>query len=132
MGFRPSLKTVDQGVTPEASFLASEHSMAKRVGVTLDASTVVADGDGNKIVKAGTAVAYVAATGKYRLFGDGLAADAGGPGGSKPAGLTWETINLRDGDLVAGILIHGSALLARCTGASAAFRTDVAGRITFQ
>jgi hypothetical protein len=57
-------KTYDQ-VHAEASFLASEVYRMKRSGITLDASVVTADVDGNKILKAGTFVAQITASGKY-------------------------------------------------------------------
>lgn len=131
-GFRPSLKTVNEGVTTEAEFLASEHAMAKRVGVTLDAATVSADGDGNKIVKKGTLVTKITATGKFGPY-DGDASD-GRETVSGDAGFTFETVNLADGDVVTGILIHGSVLEARVTGldVSDVAKTALAGRIVFQ
>lgn len=128
MGFRPSLKTTSDGVHPEASFLASEHIMAKRVGVTLDASSVGADDDGNKVLTAGTVLAQVDATGKYRAYDNNLAADAGGTA----EGFLFESVNLRYGDIVAGMLMHGSVLTARVSGLDNDARTDLAGRIVFQ
>ena len=127
-GFRPSLVRSDLNVNEEASFLASEHIMAKRVGVTLDASTVGADADGNKILAAGTVIAAVAATGKYRAYSNALAADAGGTAD----GFLFESVNLRDGDVIAGCLQHGSVLAARTSGLDSNARTDLAGRIVFQ
>lgn len=127
-GFRPSLVTTSDNVNAEASFLASEHIMAKRCGVTLDASTVGADADGNKVLKAGTVLAKVDSTGKYRAYSNSLAADAGGTA----EGFLFETVNLKDGDVVAGMLIHGSVLAARTSGLDSNARTDLAGRIVFQ
>lgn len=226
-GFTPTLKTVSDGVTPEASVLASEHGMVKRVGVTIDASTVPADSDGNKIVKAGTVLAKITATGKYGPYdptqtnvnevqtitpgsvsftltfegettsalnntGGDLAASAvdsaleglstigagnvavtgsnGGPytvtfggdlaatdvplivssdgtvetatpgegkdgrddPGDDDSGVILESVNCKDGDVITGILLHGSVLEARCTGVDATVKSAFAGRIIFQ
>jgi len=128
MGFRPSLKTTSQNVGPEAEFLASEHMMVKRVGVTLDASTVGADANGNKILRKGTVLAKIHSSGKYRAYSNGLAADAGGTA----EGFLLETVNLRDGDVICGMLSHGSVLEARVSGLDASGKADLAGRIVFQ
>lgn len=130
-GFRPSLLTTSENVAREAAFLASEHHAAKRVGVTLDASVVTADGSGDKVVKAGTLVAKITANGKYGPYATG-AAD-GRQTLDESSGYLWETVNLRNGDVIAGLLLHGSVLAARVTPAvTAAIRTGVAGRIWFQ
>lgn len=127
-GFTPSLRSEDDSLGYEAAFLASEHSMKKRGGITVDASTVGADADGNKILRAGTVMAKVDSTGKYRAYDNGLAADAGGVA----SGFLLESINLRDGDVICGLLIHGSVLSARTSGLDSNARTDLAGRIVFQ
>lgn len=128
MGFRPSLRTTSEDVTSEASFLASEHQMAKRVGITVDATTVGVDADGNKILRAGTVLAKVASSGKYRAYDNALGSTAGGTA----EGFLYESINLRYGDVIGGLLLHGSVLDARCSGLDANARTDLAGRIVFQ
>jgi len=127
MGFRPSLRTVSDGVTREASFLASEHMMVKRIGVTLDSAAVTADGDGNKIVAAGTVLGAITASGKYAPYDD-----TNVDGTEDAAGFLLETVNLRHGDLVVGMLMHGSVLRARVTGLDAAAEADMAGRVIFQ
>lgn len=127
-GFRPSLVRTSESVNEEASFLASEHMMVKRSGVTLDASTVGADANGDKVLRAGTVLALVDSSGKHRAYDNGLAADAGGTA----AGLLLGSVNLRDGDVVAAMVVHGSALAARTSGLDANARTDLAGRIVFQ
>ncbi len=127
-GFTPGLKTTSQGVTGEAAFLASEHKMAKRGGITVDASTVGADANGDKVLHAGTVMAKVDSTGKYRAYSNALAADAGGAA----SGFLLESINLRDGDVICGLLIHGSVLVSRVSGLDSDARTDLAGRIVFQ
>lgn len=128
MGFRPSLRTTSEDVTSEASFLASEHILAKRVGITVDATTVGVDADGNKILRAGTVLAKVASSGKYRAYDNALGSTAGGTA----EGFLFESINLRYGDVIGGLLLHGSVLDARCSGLDANARTDLAGRIVFQ
>lgn len=135
-GFTPSLTHTSDGVTEQrASFLASEHMAVKRVGVTLASGSVSADGDGNKIVKAGTFVtAYTgtAAIGKYGPYASGGSNGLGAPS-ADTSGYTLEDVNLKDGDVVCGIILHGSVLSARVTPAvDATTRTAVSGRITFQ
>lgn len=126
-GFTPALRTVSDGVTAEASILASEHVMAKRVGVTIDASTVGADADGNKILRAGTILAEISATGKYAAYDNALS-----NGRETAAGILPETVNLKDGDVITGLILHGSVLEARVSGLDSGARTDLAGRIIFQ
>lgn len=127
-GFTPGLKTTSQDVTGEAAFLASEHKMAKRGGITVAASTVGADADGNKVLKAGTVMAKIDSSGKYRAYSNALASDAGGTA----AGFLPESINLKDGDVICGLVIHGSVLVSRVSGLDSNARTDLAGRIVFQ
>lgn len=68
-GFTPRLRRSSDNVHAEASFLASEDYTVKRGGITLDADLVQADENGDKILKAGTFVTPVAATGKYGPYG---------------------------------------------------------------
>ena len=63
-GFSPGLKTESLGVNEDWSFLASEEWISKRSGATMDATQVVADGNGDKLIFAGTAVAIVTANSK--------------------------------------------------------------------
>jgi hypothetical protein len=214
-GFTPGLKETTDPLSGWINVLASEHGMVKSVGITIDASSVDADGDGNKIVPNGQVLAYVASTKKYVPYVGTTAADevqtiglgaasagsvtitfdgqttgsiaydadataiqaalvalsnvapgdvvvSGGPfpgvatltfGGAyadvnvpqitaTPTGLTGGTVtiatgtpgvsetvakgvlvnggvNLRDGDVITGMLIHGSVLEARLTGLDA-------------
>lgn len=127
-GWRPSLVESDPPLTREASFLASEHMGVKRCGITIDATTVGADADGNKILKAGTVMAKVTSSGKYRAYDNGQAANAGGTA----AGFLLETVNLNHGDVVAGMLTHGSVLEARVSGLDASGKADLIGSIIFQ
>lgn len=110
-----------------ASFLASEHIMVKRIGITLDADLMSADGNGNKFLMAGTAIGKVTASSLYGPYNDGL-----GDGREVGVGLLLNDVNLRYGDVHAAIMIHGSAIEARCIGVDANFKTDVKGAIIFQ
>lgn len=231
-GFTPALKRTDVALSGKASFLASERMTVKRGGITLDASLVTADADGNKILEEGTFVAAVTATGKYGPYdpsdevqtvtegGSGLTSftltfsgqttaslaaastaaqvqaalealsnvgagnvvvsgNASGPytvkfagaladqnvaqmtatptggtgtvtvatttaGGALPndgrdapssdtSGYLLESVNLKDGDVICGLLIEGSVLAARVIPApDATIRAAVKGRIIFQ
>lgn len=64
-GYSPGLTTEPVNLGPSFDFLASEHYSVKRSGITLDSTLVPADADGNKIVKGGTVLGKVTATGKY-------------------------------------------------------------------
>lgn len=129
-GFTPSLRTEDDGLgidyVPE--FMASETAIFKRGGITVDASTVGADANGDKILRKGTVMALVDSTGKYRAYLNSLNADAGGVA----SGFLPESINLRDGDVICGLLIMGSVIASRTSGLDSNARTDLAGRIVFQ
>src|SRR4051812_23291340 len=94
-GFSPALRrTTDTLPGREASFLASEHIAVKRLGATYDASGITADAAGDKVLKAGTLVGKVTATGKYRPY-----ANANTNGTETAAGIVMESLNLRDGDV---------------------------------
>lgn len=237
-GFSPGLREADLDIDPTVDWLASEHFSVKRAGITIDYTTVTADADGRRIIRGGTAMGKIAASGKYGPYlpqtnevqqvsitgsptggtftltwsGQTTAAipynataaqvkaalealsninpgDVDTTGGVLPgtavsvtfkgqyigtdvaamtasgAGLTGGTspdvaistttagganpgspdgrevgvgllfpgdLNVQWGDTVAGLLTHGSAIEARCTGVDSAFKTDVAGRIWFQ
>jgi hypothetical protein len=126
-GFTPSLVTKSEAVSAEASFLASEHSISKRAGATVDASSVGADANGNKILLAGTLMGKITASGKYGAYDNGA-----GDGRETAVGILHESINLKDGDVICGLILHGSVLEARCSGVDANGKTDLAGRIIFQ
>lgn len=126
-GFTPALRTTSYNVTAGPSILASEHAMFKRGGITVDAATVGADSDGNKILVAGTIMGEIAATGKYGAY-DNAAND----GRETAVGILPEGINLRYGDVITGLLIHGSVLTARLSGHDSSSAAAMAGRIIFQ
>lgn len=127
-GWSPGLVRVDEGLGGDIAFLASEHMMVKTAGITLDAAELSADSDGNKILEAGTYVGPVTATGKYTTPA------AGGEHDEDKSGYLLESVNLRHGDVITGILLHGSVLEARVDHgtASVAAKAAVAGRIIFQ
>lgn len=128
MSFRPSLKRTSEGPEDyEASFLASEHGMVKRIGITLDASLVSADSNGDKILNAGAALGKISASGKYTLYDN-----AGSDGEQVCTGFLMEAVNLRDGDVITGMLIHGSVLSARVSGLDSSGAIDLQGKIIFQ
>lgn len=129
-GFTPGLKKYSDPLSGHINILASQHMMVKSVGITLDASLVAADEDGNKIVANGTVVAKVTETGKYGPF-DAEAID--GREDASTAGIIFNGgVNLRDGDTVTGILMHGSVLEARLVNSTPELKAAVAGRIIFQ
>lgn len=126
-GFTPRLVTVSDGVSSEASILASEHNLSKRVGITIDSTTVGADAKGNKILKAGTLLGKITSSGKYAAYDNALS-----NGRETAEGILPESVNLKDGDVITGLILHGSVLTARISGLDAGARTDLAGRIIFQ
>lgn len=129
-GWTAGLQRLAQSdVTAEASFLASQDLTVKRSGITLDATSVTADANGNKILKAGTFVGPKASGGKYATIAGGGTADP------NVSGYLLESVNLRFGDVVAGLLIRGSVLKARVNPdpvATAGISAACAGRIIFQ
>lgn len=131
-GFTPGLKRTDVAIHGGPSFLASEHIQSKRGGITLDASLVTADANGDKILKAGTFVTPATATSKYGIY-DTAATDGRQTPDPDVSGFLPEAVNLRDGDVICGLFIHCSVLAARITPApDATMRTAVKGRITIQ
>lgn len=126
-GFTPGLVRSGDLVTPQPAVIASEHYMMKSTGITLDSSLVGADANGNKILQAGTVIGKVTATGKYGAY-VGNAND----GRETAVGILPEGVNLKDGDVVSGLLIHGSVYTARTSGLDNDARADLAGRIIFQ
>jgi hypothetical protein len=127
-GYSPGLRRSSLDIDPSVDWLASEHYQVKRAGATFDYTTVTADADGRRIVKGGTALAKITATGKYAPYDDALT-------NGREVGIGFlfpGDINVQFGDIIIGVLLHGSVLEARCTGVDAAFKADVAGRISFQ
>lgn len=126
--WRPGLVTTTLSTTDEVSFLASEHGIAKRAGITIDYTTVPANAAGDRIVRAGSVMAKIDSSGKYRLYDPALGDTVGG----LAAGFIEQSVNCKDGDVIANLIVHGSVLAARTSGLDASARTDLAGRIVFQ
>lgn len=126
MGFTPGLRRESLGVSPDYSFLASEHVEVKRAGVTLDASLVGVDADGNKLLLAGTVLGKVTANEKYGAYSN-VAID----GREAAHGFLMETVNLKDGDVIASMLVHGAVIVPRTSGLDASGREDLAGRFFY-
>lgn len=132
MAWRPQIIRTDGAsgtsyLTDEAEFLASEYYTVKRVGVTLDSSLVGADANGDKILKKGTVLARVDATGRYAPY------QSGGSGGRAVAkGFLMESVNLKAGNAVTGMVISGSVIAVRCSGLDSTSETSLNGTFTFQ
>lgn len=129
-GFTPGLKETTDPLSGWVNVLASEHGMAKSVGITIDASLFTADADGNKICKNGQVLAKVEATGKYGPYDD--AATDGRSVESTVGVLVNGGVNLRDGDVITGMLLQGSVLRARLTGWTTALEAAIGQRIIAQ
>ena len=127
MPFRPQLRSESLGVSPGFHFLAFEHGMVVRGGVTVLESTVGVDADGEKLLLAGTVMAEITASGKFAAYDDALS-----DGREDAVGFLVEEINVKDGDVITSILLHGSVIEARTSGADAAAKTDFGGAIIFQ
>ncbi len=126
MGFTPGLRTESLGVGPEYSFLASAHYTLFRAGITLDAALVGADADLDKILLAGTVIGKVTSGGKYGAY-DNTESD----GREVAVGFLMETVNLKDGDVIAAAIHHGSVIVPRTSGLDASGRVDLAGHFFF-
>lgn len=126
-GFRPGLRRESLGIGPDFEFLASEHGMYVRGGITVDAASVGLDADGNKILRAGTVMGKVTSTGKYIAYLNGAS-----DGSQTAKGFLVQSINLKDGDVITSILMHGSVIETRTSGVDSAAKTDFAGAIIFQ
>jgi len=131
MAWRPQIVRTDAsapaGLTEEVEFLASEHYTVKRIGVTLDASLVGADANGDKILKKGTVLGRVTATGRYGAYNNGVS-----DGREVAKGFLMESVNLKYGNAVTGMIISGSVIGVRCSGLDTGALTDLAGQFTFQ
>ena len=127
MGWQPTLRRSSIGIGPSFSFLASEHSMFKRAGITVDESTVGADADGLKLLHAGTLMGEIAATGKFGAYSNGAS-----DGRQTAVGFLLDTIDLTNGDVVTTLLIHGSVIESRTSGVDSSGKADLAGAIIFQ
>lgn len=93
------LQPVDKfEVQDEYEILASYEVVREVVnGVTIDAATVTADGDGKKILKKGMPLAKITASGKFGPY-DSAALD----GRANPSVILKKTVDVTDGDHVVG------------------------------
>jgi hypothetical protein len=65
-GYRPGIQHIQDPLAGAfVDFLASQDYTVKRGGVTIDYTTVSADANGDRILKAGTLLGKITATGKY-------------------------------------------------------------------
>lgn len=129
---KPGLVGITDPLSGQIEFLASENYTVKRSGATLLATGIAADGNGDKIVRAGTVLAKLTAGANIGMYVP--YADAGADGADTAVGFLFAgDINVRDMDWCAiGVLITGSVIAARCTGLTAAARADLAAHFTFQ
>lgn len=123
-GFTPGFRTSGTEIPYQPSVLASQHGMYSSGGVTFDSTAVTADANGNKIVPIGTIVTIDETSGKARPY---TMADGNNVFGI----LVTTSLNLRDGDVVQGVLIHGSVWKARVPGINQAI-IDSLPAINFQ
>lgn len=127
-GFTPGYRRTEPALGYQHDWLASQHMTVKRAGITIDAATVTANADGMKIVKGGTVMGKVTATGKYGPY-DNAAVD----GRATALGfLLAGDMRLDAGDTTAGLMISGSVLEARVTGLDAAGKAELAPHFIFQ
>ena len=117
-GFNPNLVSTDFGHA-SASFLASEHGISKRCGITIDYSVVSADDNGDRFLMGGTAMGKITASGKYGPY-----CDTNDDGRETGTGILEHDVNCKTGDQIASLILHGSVMEDRCIGVDAAFKTD--------
>jgi len=117
-GFNPNLISTDFGHA-SASFLASEHSISKRIGITIDADTLDADSNGNKYLMAGTAMGMITTSELYGPY-----CNTNDDGRETGIGILEHDVELKYGDVAASILMHCAVIEDRCIGIDATFKTD--------
>lgn len=131
-GIRAGMVEITDPLSGQIEFLASENYTVKRSGATLLSSAVTANGNGDRIIKAGTVLAKLtggADIGKYVPY-----VNAGANGAGTPVGFLFAgDMNVRDSDqYLIGVLIDGSVIEARCTGLDAGAKTALAAHFLFQ
>ena len=117
-GFNPNLISTDFGHA-SASFLASEHSISKRIGITIDADTLDADSNGNKYLMAGTAMGMITTSELYGPY-----CNTNDDGRETGIGILEHDVELKYGDVAASILMHCAVIEDSCIGIDATFKTD--------
>lgn len=130
-GFNPNLVTTTDPLSGQINVLASQHMAVKAVGVTVDAATVTADSKGHKYLLNGTILSKIDASGKYGPY-DAAATDGRQSIGDTDGIIIHGGIDLKDGDVITGILLHGSVLEARILNLDAAAKAALSPRIIFQ
>lgn len=109
----------------DVEFLASAQYTARTV--TLDADTVAADSNGDKILRAGTVLGRITASGQYGPYDD-----AAGDGRDVAVGILLTTVNLRHGDAVVAMMDSGVVHEARLIGLDANAKADLANHFIFR
>lgn len=106
-------------VAPKASspeWLDSEHYRFVTGGVTIDASAIAADGNGDKIVASGRVIVKQS-NGKWKIAPDVATSSAGPPAvegiDGRYVAILWEDVNVRNGDEMTGAIDHGRVISAR-------------------
>ncbi len=129
MAWHPQIiqRTGTSPFTDEAEFLASEKYTAKRVGATIDYTTVPVDANGHRTLRKGQVLGRITASGKYGPY-DNAAADGRGVA----LGFSVEAHDVTHGDAVVGVIIEGSVVADRCYGLDASGKADLANHFTFQ
>lgn len=129
-GFTPGLVETEDKLSGHINVLASEHMAVKSTGITLDHTLFPADAGGDRICVNGQVLAKITATGKYGPYDD--AATDGREIEANVGVLINGGVNCRNGDVITGMLVHGSVLRARLTGWTPALEAAIGGRIFAQ
>jgi len=108
----------------DVEFLASAHYVTKPV--TIDASTVPADGNGDKILRAGTVLGKITASGLYGPYDPGAA-----DGRQTAECILLHSVNCRHGNQAVAAVTHGVVYEARLTGVDEQAKQHLA-RIEFR
>lgn len=107
------------GYATDVEFLASKKNLVTKA-VTLDASKWTAGTDGRKIVKAGTVLGKITASGLFGPYKDGNA------DGTETADcILLHTVDLTDGNAAAAAVTQGVVREARLTGIDANGKADL-------
>lgn len=127
-GFTPGYRRRPPALEYSFDFLASQHYTVKRAGITIDHTTVPLNDDDMRVIKGGTVMGKITASGKYGPY-DATATD----GRQTALGfLLAGDIRVDAGDTTAGLMISGSVLEARVVGLTAAAKTALAPHFLFQ
>ncbi|AJW76992.1 head decoration protein [Marinitoga sp. 1155] len=100
------------------AFLVSDHYVM--LGCVIDSSTVTADSDGDKILKAGTILGKITASGKFGPY-DSTATD----GRQTAVGILAHDVDVTKEDAMVNYLIHGVVQESKLTGIDATAKTQL-------